>query len=693
MKFSYSALKPIRLSACALMAFLILACGTATAVPSPTPTQATSKSTPVVTPTDTPVLIPSAAPSVMPTDTPALSPPATPTIIPTDTSTSIPSLKTAVNFVVDASGSIAVQGNCQESDPAQAIRHRIPWFFMTLANYLSKNGQASDLNMGMAHFVQSYMPSVPIQPASQLIIDQPFYTNLLNGKPLGSPDDGTNFVNGLQGGGADLMAQSNAQKRILILLTDGIFSNPNDTKMPSQTQKELETLRTQGVTVFVVLLCSSAFDEPKDNLNFWRAMENPNPGPGLIRIFYGKQPLQTLIDDLLTASVADSLPQHYGWIDQTNINNPKPLEIPGDARRMEISSISFVKDQGFQINRDGTQVNGAWNSGNPALPNVSVWSIGNLVPDTDCKTQHWELKNNSSNPLFYWWVATPPAFQVLPPIITPNSFVNNPPFGVLAVIENLGIFSPTDWVNFDACYDTRLSVSGEDGLVLASYPDKLSQNPSWLALSLPPINRRQRLDFSVAIVRERGPDTPIPPSYSATSSLIAEFTPQLQTDTVTVECGLPDCREIQPPHIVTVTVPVRYGSELFVQPYIGPVFHIITSEILTMSTSAGECFMPQFEIPPVVIIGELNALRLDDPNDPTLRPGHVPDFPGVAFSYRDEDNLRIYQAVIPSAYLWRKECGYQSLDLAWPETDWQKWRCDLKDADPNHYNCHPPDSR
>ncbi len=222
---------------------------------------------------------------------------------PTPAPTSVEvSSETALFFLWDDSQSVLETKYCGgiNSD----YRVELPHFFVNLISEANAKG----IKIGLGSMMDDFgLISIPQAPNSLMDLPWAQYAD----KPLDQLSSKTDYKESLSRVG-DLLKGVNADRKVLVLLTDGFISSKID-----EIEKEIENLVIQDIQVHVMLLCPDELKEKEnDDFEFWTRAIATKQGINVEQSGDPKRWAKILIDNLRSY-----LPKESVWV-----SNDSPLE-------------------------------------------------------------------------------------------------------------------------------------------------------------------------------------------------------------------------------------------------------------------------------------------------------------------------------------------------------------------------------
>jgi hypothetical protein len=525
----------------------------------------------------------------------------------------------AVLFLVDESG--GVNGKCDVSkdlvfvvDNQEAQRYQIVHFFLTLMGSLydeeyglPDKTSLPNLQIGVAQFAEDYQVVYEFVSATQV-----FQTQL---PPEGPVDDigvcYTDYVHALDSARKDLES-TNADHRILILITDGSFRGSEQSWSAVQQKHEeirgtveskLKELHEKQISVYSFVLGINECVEQNDcglrsiagndeygmrkgDLRTWAAWDNREWNRHYLSLLDEKTvasafasvdllPHKTVgnfVKGLGTYVPSDTSTQvtFSGWVEQQYVNIIAVKPLP-DYNYLHLTCPSLD-------NPDGATVNTQIQNHIPFAPHPGFFDNGNywwryeltpiqLPPETECCIQTWNLKVNDSDS--YVWrqprergMATSLLITRTASLVQMNDNAAGKTLPVTAYIQSENLQQLKD----NACYKVQFefNVESENTPRYSEFLNIGGQSVSG-EIDLSGISCPSRKGLLSAQVMGQTSQSGVglqPIIRSEQIEVSLKYEPEILTHTVT----LPDdprfgCASSENSESYRITIPIRYATE------------------------------------------------------------------------------------------------------------------------------------
>jgi hypothetical protein len=412
-----------------VITLVISGCGLS-GTPANTPTPPPQKAELTATSLPTPTPIPGLAPMITPLPTF----PAPPVV--------------GLYFLIDISNSTKM---CEPS--SQALRHQISAFAVSLLHSYGYNQSW----VGIKTFPkQNTTVTGGLQPLSTYLGAD--FTKYLKEETNCVGCDGFGYANALNQAFADFKQHKNMEKKIVVLITDGLFgSDERNAFENSLTSQE----RGQTEVIALLLQCKTK----PDNVWFrWDSDADTNPKK-LLELFLqdgsGINFFKKIQEALLPVKPVDN-ETGWGWFDPRGEPQSTPDNTNGDTSQLNIQVISPLGSEPGFVEMDG-------NSKIPLDPNPnSDHAFIATIPmaptnKAQCNEKNWKLHGPADG--FYTWNVNYPSWSLS--VVPPEQVINNEPFSITVTLSTNDLLTPSEFTdrlsNFDLCYEIQLKVTDKEG--------------------------------------------------------------------------------------------------------------------------------------------------------------------------------------------------------------------------------------
>jgi|GEM_PF-5434053 hypothetical protein len=505
-----------------LIVFLLVAC-----VPLPQPE-----------PTSQPAIAPSPP---APSDAP---PPPNPGVIPIESTplvTPPPEMpNVAVLFMVDSSES--VRKLC--SDEQQEMLWKVPSLTTSFLMGLSYNsGNSNKLEIGVVGFTSLVDTKTPFPLRSVIEYYDHDVSAEYRAYLKGFNDLGNNFSKALLDG-KEILENSSARKKILVLITDGWFIDYT-LRGREPTRNAIIDLKKNGIEILVIrLVCDikvglypshSVAVQSLDN-DFWKSTITPTYNT-LTDYMYTAD-TNSVIKNLIGHKLfQDLLPKSSltgWWAAADGISSS--IQWPGENFRMDFSfatlGVSSIKFDSRLDSRNFTKL------GSGAFVATLVANGANVSCDTSTYSLE-PIESSKDAIIFYWWVPEDIQnyFNNLSVEVQNNNLYNNEAINLKLV--NLFNDIPRNTIeSFAPCFEVWVSmVRATDNYTVAQKKLTLSDilDNSSISVDIPVDNRSESLHMFVDLVKYPKQCEPFISVGRYSETILMSFRPAINTSSIS--CG------------------------------------------------------------------------------------------------------------------------------------------------------------